>query len=201
MNTDAELAGWRRQWAAQPDARNNAYLAEDLKRRVTRDSRLMKIGLIAPILVTIGIGGAFIARALTSASPADVVLVAEVWLFILVTWAGCLWLARGTWRPLAETTAAFVDLSIRRCRSNLRGATFGAWLYIGQLVFMLLWTFYSTSIELTDLLTAWPVVLLGWLGLPVFFALRSWFVRGQRGELARLLELERELRAGPADTV
>jgi hypothetical protein len=169
-------------------------LAGELKRRVTRDARLMKLGLIAPVLVTLGIGGGFTALALTFPSAAvGVVLVAEVWLFILVTWAGCLWLARGTWRPLAETTAAFIDLSIRRCRSNLRTATFGAWLYVGQLGFMLLWKFSSTSIELMALITAWPVILIGWLGVPAFFAWRSWFVRRQRARLDHFLELRRQL--------
>jgi hypothetical protein len=159
----------------------------------------MKIGLIAPILVTLGIGGGFTALALTSASPIGVVLVAEVWLFILVAWIGCLWLARGTWRPLAETTAAFIDLSIRRCRSNIRGVTFGAWLYVAQLSFMLLWKLYATPIELTALLTAWPVILIGWIALPLFLAWRSWFVRRQRAALQHYLELQRQLRAGPTD--
>jgi hypothetical protein len=198
MNTDAELTVWRRQWVAQPEVRNSAGLADDLKRRVTRDSRLMKIGLIAPILVTLGIGGGFTALALTSVSPIGVVLVAEVWLFILVAWIGCLWLARGTWHPLAETTAAFVEISIRRCRSNIRAVTFGAWLYVAQFSFILLWKLYSTSIELTVLLTAWPVVLIGWIGLPVFLAWRSWFVRRQRAALEHYLELQRQLQAGPA---
>jgi hypothetical protein len=153
----------------------------------------MKIGLIAPILVTIGIGGGFTALALMPATAIDVVLVAEVWFFILVTWAGSLWIARGTWSPLAETTAAFVDVSIRRCRSNVRAASFGAWLYIGQLLFILLWKFYTTSIEPVALLTAWPVVLIGWVGLPAFFAWKSWFARRQRVKLEHFLELERQL--------
>jgi hypothetical protein len=194
MNTDAELAVWRRQWA-QSDGSNDSHWADTLKRRVARDSRLLKIGLIAPILVTIGIGGGLTAWALTSASPADVVLVTEVWVFILVTWVGSLWLARGTWRPLAETTAAFIALSIRRCRSNLRGATFGAWLYVFQLLFIVLWKFSSSSIELTVLLTSWPVILIGWLGVPAFFAWRSWFARRQRAKLDHFLELRRQLDA------
>jgi hypothetical protein len=197
MNSDTELAEWQRQWQA-PGARNDTDAAEALRRRVTRDSRLQTIGLIAPILVTIGIGGGAIARALTSASPADVVLAAEVWVFILVTWVGSLWLARGTWRPLAETTAAFIDISIRRRRSNLQAATFAAWLYVCQLLFVVLWKLFSSAVELTALLTAWPVILLGWVGVPVFFASRAWFMRVQRAELDRLLELERQLKAGPA---
>jgi hypothetical protein len=199
MNSDSELVQWRRQWQAAAGARNDTDAAEALRRRVTRDSRLQTIGLIAPILVTIGIGGTTVARALTLASPANVVLAAEVWVFILVTWAGSLWLARGTWRPVGETTAAFIDISIRRCRSNLRAASFGAWLYICQLLFVLLWKFFSSVFDPMVVLTSWPVILLGWVGVPVFFASRSWFMRVQRAELDRLLELERQLKAGPAD--
>jgi hypothetical protein len=199
MNSNTELATWSRQWQAQPDASDKGKSAEDLRRRVTRESRLMKIGMIAPILVTIGIGGGFTALTLTLASPANIVLLIEVWLFILATWAGCLWLARGTWRPLAESTAAFIDISIRRCRSNLRVASFGAWLYVGQLSFVLLWKFLSSPINLTALLTAWPVIFLGWLGLPAFFAWRVWFVRRQRAALDHFLELQRQVKTGPGD--
>jgi hypothetical protein len=201
MNSDTELAQWRRQWQRASDARNDTDSVEALKRHVTRNSRLRKIALIAPILVTTGIGGAIIARALTSAAPADVLLATEVWVFILATWVGSIWIARGTWRPLAKTTTAFIDISIRRCRSNLRAASFGAWLYVCQLLFVMLWRFFSSAIELTALLTSWPVVLLGWVGVPVFFASRSWFMRAQRAELDRLLDLDRQLRAGPADDV
>ena len=197
MNCDAEFAVLSRKWQARSDAQDNARLAQDLKHKVTRESRLMKIWLSAPILVTIGVGGVFIARTRTFTSVPDIVLAAEVWIFILVTWIGCLWLARGTWRPLGETTAAFVDLSIRRCRSNLRGVAFGAWLYIAQVLFMLLWSFYSTSVELTVLLTTWPVILLGWLGLPMVFAGKAWFVRRQRAKLDHFLELQRQLQMGP----
>jgi len=195
MKSDTEMAQWSRQWRAGNDVGNDAGVAEDLKRRVTRDSRLLKVGLIAPILVTIGIGGGIILRAIRFASPADVVLAFEVSFFILVTWAGSLWLARGTWRPLAETTAAFIDVSIRRCRSNLRAASFGAWLYVCQLSFVVVWKVSSSSIELSAALTAWPVILLGWIGLPVLLAWRSWFVRRQRAKLDRLLEIERQLKA------
>ncbi|HET7131547.1 MAG TPA: hypothetical protein VFJ95_04830 [Gammaproteobacteria bacterium] len=198
MNGDAEFAQWQRQWQATRP-RSDIDAADALKRRTTRESRLQIIWMIAPILVTIGIGGGAVARALTSASPADVLFAAEVWVFILATWAGSLWIARGTWRPLAETTAAFVDISIRRRRSNLRAVSFGAWLYVCQLLFVVLWKLLSSGSGLTALLTSWPLILLGWVGVPMFFAWRSWFIRGQRAELDRLLELERQLRAGPAD--
>jgi hypothetical protein len=47
------------------------------------------------------------------------------------------------------------------------------------------------------LVTAWQVILIGWLGLPAFFAWRFWFVRRQRAKLDHFLELERQLKAGP----
>ena len=97
-----------------------------------------KLNLVWPILVTILVGGAdHLARASHGASP-RLLLAVETWIFIVVMWAGCLWIARGTWRPLADTTAAFVDISIRRREANLRGATFGACLYVVQLVFIVL---------------------------------------------------------------
>lgn len=198
MNSDTELAQWQRQWRAAA-ARIDTDVGDALKRRVTRSSRLRRIGLIAPVLVTMVIGGASIARTLTSSSPANVVLAAEVWVFILVTCAGSLWLARGTWRPFGETTAAFIDISIRRCRSNLGAASFGAWLYVCQLLFVVLWKFFSFDIELKALLTSWSVVLLACVGVPVVFASRAWFMRTQRAELRRLLELERQLRAAPTE--
>ena len=68
----------------------------------------------------------------------DVLLAIETWIFIVVIWAGSLWIARGTWRPLADTTAAFVEVSIRRREANLRGATFGACAYVVQVVFVVL---------------------------------------------------------------
>ena len=44
------------------------------------------------------------------------------------------------------------------------------------------------------LLASWPVIVLGWIGVPVFFASRAWFMHVQRAELRRLLELERQLK-------
>jgi hypothetical protein len=197
MSSGTEFAQWQRQW--QAGTRNDNEAADALKRRATRDSRLQTLGLVAPILVTILIGGGVIAVALRSASPADVLLAAETWVFILVTWVGSLRIARGTWRPLAETTAAFVDISIRRRRSNLRAASFGAWLYVCQLLFVVLWKLVDSGSGLAALLTSWPVIVLGWVGVPVFFAARSWFIRAQRAELGRLLELDGQIKAGSAD--
>jgi hypothetical protein len=194
MSFDAELETWRRQW--QHDGRVPADVAADvaaLKERIARQSRAIKIGLIAPVLVTIVIGGAAVLRALSTTGRAEVLLAVEVWLFIAVAWAGCLWIARGTWHPRGETTVAFVALALRRCRSNRKAALFAAWLYVSQLLFTLSWKYASSDDGLVDVLTAWPVISIGWIGLPLFLAWLRWYLSRQRAELDRLFDLQRQL--------
>ena len=189
MNRDIELDGWRRQWQAATEAPR----AADLRDKVARETRLRKIGMIAPTLVTIVIGGGIAMRAATSAHPEDAVLAAGVWAFIAVTWAGTLWIDRGNWRPLGQTTADFVALSIHRCQSTIAALRFGAFLYVAELVFIFFWQLHSLAIAWTTLAASWPVVLLGWLGAPVFFGFLFWLTRRKRTELAYLLELQRQL--------
>ena len=52
MNVDTELEVWRQQW------QSGTTVPLDLRRKVERQSRFMKINLIGEILVTITIGGA-----------------------------------------------------------------------------------------------------------------------------------------------
>jgi hypothetical protein len=96
----------------------------------------------------------------------DVVLAAEAWACIVVTWLGGPWIARGTWRPLAGTTAAFVELAIRRREANLRGATFGACLYVVQLVSIVLVIILATPAGVVDVLKLPQVIVIGWVGVP-----------------------------------
>jgi hypothetical protein len=132
-------------------------------------------------------------RALRAGQVIDAVLAVECWLFIVVTWAGCLWLARGTWRPLADTTAAFVDISIRRREANIRSASFGACLYVLQFLFIVLVKIFSSAVGAVAVLTSPYVILLGWLGLPLVSAWMVWFRRRQRAQLEHLRALRVQL--------
>ena len=195
MNHDAEFAAWRRQWQTAPSSADTPAWAADIRERVTRQSRLMGVGLLGPILVTVIIGGLFTLRAASSGTRLDIVLAVECWLFIALVWAGSLWLARGTWRPLGQTTAAFIAVSIWRCESNIAGIRFGAGLYVGQLALttLLIAMFRDPPIETRALFFSWPVIVIGWIGLPAFLAWSLWYLRRQRAELAQLLELQRQL--------
>ncbi len=193
MNIDAELDGWRRQWVSEPHRESTAVVVDELRLRVRRDTRWLKVGLIAPVLVTLGIGGYVAARALRSQDIVDLVVAGEGWLFIMVMWIGSLWIARGTWRPLADTTAAFVDISIRRCHADARGASFGACVYVLQLLFMLVVKILGSAAGLLTVLSSPSVILLGWVGLPLYLAWMVWFRRQRRAWRERLLELTKEL--------
>lgn len=190
---DAEVEAWRRQWQSGYEPNRHDW-ARSLKDRVERQSNRIRFGLAAPILVTVLVGGGVLVRALGTRQSMDIVIAVEAWLFILVTWAGSLLLARGTWRPFAETTAAFVDLSIRRCRANLRAVPFAIGLYVCQLVIVvLLKSRYSSG--LGAVLTAPPTIVLGGVGLPALLLGGFWYARTQRAEIEHLLELERQLAA------
>lgn len=189
MNMNEELDSWRVLWQAQPEAPS----ADDLGDRVTRETRLKKIALIAPIAVTILIGGWIATRAIASARWEDVGLAIETWLFIATIWTGSLWLDRGTWRPVTNTTRGFVDVSIRRCQGAIAGLRFAAVLYLAQLAFILYWKLRFTSVTAEALAASWPVVALGWLGVPLFFAWGVWITRRKQSELHVLLELRRQL--------
>lgn len=195
MNDDAQIAAWRREWQSGPQPRDTSHEEERLKYRTYRQSRLLRVSLIPPILVTITVGGYIVVRAAASGAPMDVVLAVEGWIFIIGMWVGSLWFARGTWRPLGETTAAFVDLAIRRCQSSLKASRMGMWVYAAQLVAV---CFLVSAMEgyrarAIPLLTSWPVILIGWIGLPAYVLWLRWFERGKRTELARLMEMKRQL--------
>ena len=194
MTTDVELESWRRQWQSRSEPRVDADAAERLRRRVLRETRGLKVHLIWPVLVTIVVGGWITSRALRTGQTLDVVLAIESWAFIAVVWAGSLWIARGTWRPLADTTAAFVDISIRRRAANLHGLTFGACLYVAQLAFVVLALGAASPSGIVSVLTSSYMIVMGWVGVPCGLAALVWFRRRQRADLERLRELERQLK-------
>jgi hypothetical protein len=193
MSNDVELQKWRQQWQAEPRTPARAEEVERLRRRVLSETRWQKLGLIAPFFVTFGVGGGTLLMALLTQQTVQIVIAIETWIFIAVCWIGSMWLARGTWRPLADTTAAFVEVSIRRRESYIGGATFGMCLYVLQLVFVAVLLHFATNARAIDVLTSPQMIVIGWIGLPSALAGGYWFRRRQRAELERLLELKRQL--------
>lgn len=186
MNPDTELETWRREWQSE------AEVPRDLRARVERQSRWMRIAIAADILVTVVIGGGTVALAVRAPQPDMVLLAAATWLFIAAAWTFRLVADRGLWSRPAMHAAAFVDLLVRRCRARLKGALFGAGLYVCQMTFILGWI-YRHSAGRTPLGT-WlffssAFIDLVWVVTLVFFAVLFWYRRKKRAELAWLLRL------------
>jgi hypothetical protein len=129
MQADPEFERWQRQWRAQP------AVPIDLRRLVERDIRSRRIGMLGSIAVTAIMGGGMILWAVRSSESDRLELAFAVWVFIAIAWAVTIRLERlrGPWRPLTDTTAAFLESAIRT-----RHATA---LYVAFFVFMLVWRY------------------------------------------------------------
>jgi hypothetical protein len=193
MSIDGELESWRRQWQGGAAPAADADAIERLRRSVARDNFWSKWGLIFPILVVVWSGATTVLPALRSGQALGVLLGVETLVLIVVLWAVALWLARGTWRPLADTTAAFIDVSIRRRIAYIRGAIVGACLYVAQFAFLVIVLGLESPGGIVGALSSPQAKMLGWIGVPVVLAGLYWFARRQRADLERLRELKRQL--------
>jgi hypothetical protein len=114
---DDELELWKQQWQRRPD------VVIDLIRRVEREAVQMRMGwlaLVAPAAV------ATVVTVLVAMKPnvGGILFAAGLWLIMGIG----VWLGKrsqkGLWAPAAETTAAYLELSIERCRRTQRGLRF-----------------------------------------------------------------------------
>jgi len=201
MKLDAELEGWRQQWQADPATIVPGDLrARDLREKVERQSRFMRLLVVADCCVTVGIGGGAIAWAVLAPGTETVLLAAATWIFVAVAWVFGLSNRRGTWHPEGSTTSAFLELSVRRARRRLSAAKFGAGLYVVEIVFCLAWIFHYHSLRsplaLGTFLTSVPVIAVE-LCTIVLAGVLVWYCRRRRDELAYLLSLQRQLGEEP----
>ena len=177
MMPDVELETWRDQWQAE------AEVPADLRRRVERGTRDMRLMLAGEVLVTVVIGGGYTLSAVRQPRVETFVLAGATWIFLIAAWAFAIFTRRGTWSPAAVATAEFVDLSIRRCRAKLAAVRFGIGLYFAEMAFCLTWLYRDPARR-----TPAPAVIFG-VVTPAFLLGMAHLQRKTRAELARLQEL------------
>ncbi len=177
MTTDLELEAWREQWQATAEA------PADLRRSVARGTRRMRLMVALEVLVTVVIGGGSTVWAAMERRTEMLVLTAAVWLFIAAAWTFAIGSRKGTWTPAAPTTAEFVQLSIRRCRTRLASARFGLWLYFVEMGFCLAWLYRDRARRVPAPAIIFAVV------TPLFLTGLARYRRKTQAELAGLLEL------------
>jgi hypothetical protein len=125
MTIDPELEVWREQW------RGEDIVPDGLRRKVERQTRMIRIALALDVLVAILMGGWTTTWAVTS-RLASVGVLAVAWIFAIAN-------LRGAWAPHELSVAEFTRLSVSRCRARLRATLFGGALAIVQIVFCLWW--------------------------------------------------------------
>jgi len=197
MSADNDFDAWQKDWQASEPAADAGDLASRLRAQTAQQSRAQRLGLLAPMAVTIIVGGILILRAFDPGSTLDVAMAIEGWIFIAALWAATLWASRGTWRPLAETTQEFLALSIRRRRANLLTAPLAIGAYLVQFVAVVGLIGWLTGAGMAGLVGREPGILLGLLGVPVLLVWAWLYSRYQRAELQRLLRLRAELEEEP----
>jgi hypothetical protein len=192
MNVDTELQGWQRSWRGQP---LTSATAAELARMVLRGNRHALYGTAAAALFTVLALAPLLRRAYRG--EVDPHFLTGILVFVALVWVSALWLARGTWRPRDETTAAFLEVSIRRARAAQFGVPVALVLYAAQLFYVLVSTHRIEGVPWTQMLTSPQFVAVGWIGGPLYIAGQVWYARRERSRLERLRQLQSEL-SGPA---
>jgi hypothetical protein len=190
MNALQDLDQMKQQWQAQSAAGPDVAA---LRKRVAADNRsasrttvLVAVATLLVLALTFG----YAWRSARAAAWFSFMFTAG---FAVLVWLVALWLSRGTWRPRDESTAAYLDVSIRRCRSVMVAAPVGVLLYAGGLVGSLVSRHRLMDVEWSQLLEAPAMILAGWIGAPVYALGMFWNAQRHRKRLALLLDLKRQL--------
>jgi hypothetical protein len=195
MSVDTELDMWREQWQSE------TAVPPDLRRKVERESRFMKLAVISELLVTIVFGGYTAAWAVRAPEPDVIVLALGTWMSLAAAWAFRISVSRGNWSPSAIHTGAFIDLSIRRCRGTLAAINFAAGLFVCQTVFCLSWVYHHSPAQ-RPTVAVWlffssTTIDFVWISTIAFFSWLVWFRRKKRAELAYLLNMGVQAKGAP----
>lgn len=191
MNVDSELEAWRQEWQSQP------VVPLDLRKRVERQTRFMKLMLASDAAVTLAMGGAVTRWAVHSPQPDIILLAVVTWLLFAAAWTFTLKTNRGKWAPSDQDTAAFVDLALRRCRGKLAALRFAVGLFVVNLTFSLTWIYHHNHPPQTVPRWLWfssrPIDIV-WICAASFFVFMAWLRKRNQAEREFILNLRNQLK-------
>jgi hypothetical protein len=114
VTTDTELDIWRREW------RDHTEPLPDLKKKIRRQN-LQTVAAIVAVCACLAISTVM---ALRTRSPFVAGLAAGIGFGALFLGGYAWWVKRGAWKPTAQTTLAYAELSYRRAIARARTARF-----------------------------------------------------------------------------
>jgi hypothetical protein len=190
MRVDAEWEALGREW------RQPSIPVPDLRARVTKESRRMRLFLAGDILVTLVIGGGTLGWTMFSRQADVLVLAVAAWTCLAAAWIFGIVNRGGNWSPASADTSAFLNLTIRRCRGAAAAAIFGIVLWLAEVIFFSAWVFrylaQRSTITVGGFLLSWPMIV--WeCATVVFVVLSFWYRQRQQAELRTMRELKRQL--------
>lgn len=144
---DPQLAQLQAAWLAEPMSRAESRepmreslheLGPRVRRRVDAETAAARRTLLFECLLTAFVFGAGVVIDLQRSRPGEggsvrLVLWTLAVTHALLVWSGVLWLRHRTWRPLAETTEAYLALARRRATRQRVVARLGALLLTMEL--------------------------------------------------------------------
>lgn len=190
MNALQELNDMKQRWQTQAAAGPDIAA---LRERVAADNRSHRRTLLVVGVVTLGVLIFSLVRALGSSREDAWLSFAFTTGFATLVWVIALWLSRGTWEPRDGSTAAYLEVSIQRCRSVILAAPVGVVLYLAGLAGSLAWKQRFLGLEWEQLLMTPSVIIAGWIGAPLYSLGMLWNAQRHRKRLALLLDLRRQL--------
>jgi hypothetical protein len=119
VNIDTELDTWRQAWQSQTEP------LPDLKKKIKRQN-LRMIGALVLIIVCL-----MFSTALAHRSSFMAGLAAGMWVASLGMGAYNLWVRRGAWKPTAQTTLAYAELSYKRAIAKAKTIRFAFYFLLG----------------------------------------------------------------------
>lgn len=170
------VADWRTV-TVRPDA-------DALRALVARQRQRMILALIADIIVSVVFVSAAATMLLRAPDAASTLFAINVVVMLIAAWTSSLWSRRGTWQPLGETTAHYLELARLRCRRRLEALTYGWVMLVAQIAFVGSWVLWGpgpSGEEREALSILLPVAVIA-----AFVSGMLWIGRRTRRELTKL---------------
>jgi hypothetical protein len=183
---DQELSAWMDDWqsAAPGSAADPSIILRQVKRR-SLGLKLLAAGELLLVAVTL-VGLTLFA--LHHPSPMDIAVMAGLCLLALGAVVFTFRNRRGLWSPAAETTAAYLALTLARARRRREGLRAARWLLAAETALFIPWIWHTLHAGTGAPRALQYVAAYGYLGLVVglMAAGIGWLERWTRRELRAL---------------